>query len=156
MLTILRSIPRTGRVAAVAALIAVGFGASSGPVPQLATSSAMAQSPTLQMLDRFEMGQWEVRARDVAGQRSVLCIDNGRDLIQLRHPGQSCRSFVVEDGPGSVTVQYTCPGNGYGRTHIRYENARLAQVDSQGIASGLPFDFSAEARKIGSCATARR
>jgi hypothetical protein len=155
-LTILRSIFPFSRVALGAGLITVGFAASSVLGSQALAPRAMAQTSSLQMLDRFEVGQWEVRTRDLAAQRSLLCIDNGRDLIQLRHGGENCRSFVVEDGPGSVTVQYTCPGNGYGRTRIRFENARLAQVDSQGIAGGLPFDFSAEARKIGGCATAHR
>jgi hypothetical protein len=31
------------------------------------------------------------------------------------------------------------------------ENARLAQIETQGIAQGLPFDYSAEARRVGSC-----
>lgn len=146
MLTIFPFIPMLRRAGIGVMLIAVGF-----TVPMV-----LAQGSTLQMLDRLELGQWEVRARDKVGQRNVMCIDNGRDLIQIRHAGATCRSFVVEDGPGAVTVQYTCPGNGYGRTHIRYENARLAQVETQGIAGGLPFDFSAEARKVGDCAATHR
>jgi hypothetical protein len=58
---------------------------------------------------------------------------------------------VVEDGNEEVTVQYTCRGSNYGRTNIRRESNVLAQVDSQGIANGLPFQFSAEARRTGSC-----
>jgi hypothetical protein len=50
-----------------------------------------------------------------------------------------------------VVVQYTCRGKGYGRTHIRRETGRLVQIDSQGIAGGLPFEFSAEARRVGDC-----
>ena len=49
-------------------------------------------------------------------------------------------------------VQYTCRGKGYGRTQIRRESNRLVQIDSQGIADGLPFSFSAEARRVGDCA----
>jgi len=50
-----------------------------------------------------------------------------------------------------VTVQYTCRGLGYGRTAIRRESSRLVQVQSQGIAEGLPFEISGEARRIGDC-----
>jgi hypothetical protein len=72
-------------------------------------------------------------------------------LIQLRHPNRVCRQFVVEDEPASVTVHYSCPGQGSGRTHLRFEAPRLVQIESQGFASQLPFDFEAEARRIGDC-----
>ncbi|MEQ1499615.1 MAG: hypothetical protein ABL914_13245 [Novosphingobium sp.] len=90
--------------------------------------------------------------RDRAGavvQRA--CIAKGRDLVQLRHPGRSCDSYVVQDTPGEVVVQYTCRGHGYGRTRIRRETNRLIQLDSQGIVDGLPFEFAVEARHAGSC-----
>jgi len=51
-----------------------------------------------------------------------------------------------------VVVQYTCKGRGYGRTQIRKESGQLAQIDSRGIANGLPFEFTAEARRVGDCA----
>lgn len=36
-------------------------------------------------------------------------------------------------------------------TRIRRETARLVRAGSQGIAAGLPFDFSAEARRSADC-----
>lgn len=82
-----------------------------------------------------------------------MCIDHARRFIQLRHQADTCDRFVVEDGTNDVTVQYTCRGRGYGRTHIRRETSRLVQIDSQGIANGLPFEFTVEARRIGDCGT---
>ncbi|WP_225010656.1 MULTISPECIES: hypothetical protein [Novosphingobium] len=111
----------------------------------------VAGAPSLAMLDRFESGQWELRQRDGGGGGSRRCLGNGRTLIQLRHPGLQCRSTIIEDGEASVTVQYVCPGNGYGHTRIRLENPRLAQIETQGIANGLPFAFVAEARRAGPC-----
>ncbi|MCX7284196.1 MAG: hypothetical protein NTX28_09160 [Novosphingobium sp.] len=102
------------------------------------------------MLDRLEPGLWEVRARDNA-ETVQICIDNGRKLIQIRHQREQCRRLVVEDLPGMVTVHYTCPANGYGHTTLRFENPRLAQLETQGIDKGLPFNFVAEARRIGAC-----
>lgn len=110
-----------------------------------------AQAPGLAMLDRIESGRWELRHRGQAGGTELLCIGNGRRLIQLRHPNVTCESYVVEDGPTDVTVQYTCRGRGFGRTHIRRETSRLIQLESQGIAEGFPFDFSAEGRRVGDC-----
>lgn len=107
---------------------------------------AYGQRASLAMLDRIG-GGWELRERD-GGARNI-CIEGGRRMIQLRHPGLPCSSVVVQDTPSEVTVQYTCRGQGYGRTHIRRETDSLIQVDSQGIVNGLPFSFSAEGRKTG-------
>ena len=112
---------------------------------------AFGTGPSLVMLDQLDGGRWEVRER-AASQPQRLCVPNGRRLIQLRHPGAHCETFVVEDGPAQVEVQYTCQGRGYGRTRVRRETNRLVQIDSQGIADGLPFEFSVEARRVGDCA----
>lgn len=105
---------------------------------------------SLAMLDSLENGGWEVRFRDGSGVRKI-CVRTGRELIQLRHPEGDCNRFVIEDKADTVTVQYTCRGNGYGRTHIRKESSSLVQLDSQGIAGGKPFQFTAEARRTGTC-----
>jgi len=110
-----------------------------------------AQGPGLAMLDHIEPGHWELRLRDGGNSVESMCITNGRRMIQLRHPNIACESYVVSDGANDVTVQYTCRGRGYGRTHVRRESRRLLQIESQGIADGFPFDFAAEARRIGDC-----
>lgn len=123
----------------LAAAVFAGGAAAAGPQGSLA------------MLDGLEPGQWELRQRDGSGPTSLRCLGSGRPLIQLRHANLQCRSAVIEDTAASVTVQYVCPGNGYGRTRIRLENPRLAQLETQGVAGGLPFSFDAEARRLGSC-----
>ncbi len=115
------------------------------------TVPASGQRPALAMLDQLDSGKWELRLRDGRNAVERLCVNNGRRFIQLRHTAPNCERFVIDDQPGQVTVQYTCRGKGYGRTHIRRETNRLVQIDSQGIAEGLPFDFTAEARRVGEC-----
>jgi len=110
-----------------------------------------AERPSLAMLDQLQPGQWEVRDRDPSGGRSRLCIESGRRLIQIRHMRETCRSFTVQDTAETVTVHYTCPGNGYGQTSVRFESAQLVQLETQGIAQGLPFNLRAEARRVGTC-----
>lgn len=110
---------------------------------------ANGQRAELGMLEHLDTGAWELRER--GGVVQNLCLENGRKLIQLRHPGPPCPGVVVDDKADEVTVQYTCKGRGYGRTHIRRESNGLVQIDSQGIVNGLPFSFSAEARKTGAC-----
>jgi hypothetical protein len=112
---------------------------------------AMGAGQSLAMLDQLEAGRWEIRVREAGAQIQRICLASGRQLIQLRHPGGNCDRFVVQDSPGEVVVQYTCKGHGFGRTHVRRESGRLAQVETQGIADGLPFQFSAEARRVGDC-----
>jgi hypothetical protein len=111
---------------------------------------AFGGGPSLAMLDQLESGRWELRERSGAAAQRV-CLQNGRRLIQLRHAGLPCESYVVNDSPSQVVVQYTCRGRGYGRTEIRRETNRLVQVQSQGIVDGLPFVITAEARRIGDC-----
>ena len=109
-----------------------------------------AEAPALKALGSLEPGRWEVRFRD-GGPPRLVCVRSGHDLIQLQHAAGGCSRFVVEDAADHATVQYTCRGNGYGRTTIRTESPRLAQLTSSGIADGLPFELAAEARRLGSC-----
>ena len=109
-----------------------------------------ANSAELEMLDRLERGEWDLRIRD-DGSHQRICLQTGKELIQLRHRQPGCSQFVVKDEPNQVIVQYTCPGNGYGRTTIRRESSKLVQVTSQGIVNGVPFSFGGEARHQGDC-----
>jgi hypothetical protein len=104
----------------------------------------------LGMLDSLTKGAWSLRIRD-DGSEQRICLRDGRELIQLRHQQPGCSRFVVEDGADEVVVQYTCRGNGYGRTTIRREGSGLVQVRSQGIIDGAPFSISGEARHSGGC-----
>jgi hypothetical protein len=124
--------------------------ASIGAAAALAAVPAAAQAPELAMLGTLSKGAWTLRIRDDSSQQRV-CLRSGRELIQLRHKQSGCSRFVVRDSPSEVIVQYTCPGNGYGRTSIRREGSGLVQIQSQGIIDGAPFSISAEARHNGSC-----
>lgn len=112
-------------------------------VPALAVSS-------LAMLETLDRGGWQLRYRDGSGIGQV-CVQSGRELIQLRHRVGGCQSVVLTDEASEVTVQYTCAGRGYGRTNIRKETHGLVQISSQGVADGKPFQVVAEARRVGAC-----
>jgi hypothetical protein len=117
-----------------------------------AWAPALAQRASPLLFDRIETGGWEIRVREPGGQVERLCLRDQQRIIQLRHPAANCEHLLVSKSPSEVTVQYTCPGRGYGRTSIRIESPRLIQIDSQGIAGGLPFSFTAEGRRTGDCA----
>lgn len=132
---------RTGLLRAAAVLAAAGLLA----VP------AVAQAPELAMLDSLTKGTWTLRVRD-SGTQQRVCLRDGRELIQLQHRQAGCSRFVVTDAADQVVVQYTCRGNGYGRTSIRKESGGLVQVQTQGIHEGTPFSWAAEGRfTAGSC-----
>lgn len=124
--------------------------ALSGALIAMLVAPVSARAPELAMLDGLAAGSWDIHIRN-ENSHSNICVRTGRELIQIRHRQSSCSRAVVEDQPNRVTVEYNCAGAGYGRTTIRRESAQLAQIDSQGIQSGLPFHFDAEARRVGSC-----
>ena len=129
---------RMAVLGAIVALPALGLAA-----PSLAQAS-------LAMLASLDSGAWEVRFRDGSPSRK-LCVRSGREFIQLRHPSPGCSRVVIDDSSSEVTVQYTCPGKGYGRTNIRKETHGLVQIESNGVAGGKPFQLTAEARASGAC-----
>lgn len=104
----------------------------------------------LTMLDQLQRGEWELRFRDDTPTRRI-CLHSGRELLQLRHPNRDCSHYVVDNTPKQLTVQYTCPGRGYGLTTIRKETGGLVQINGSGLVDSTAFDFTAEARRIGDC-----
>ena len=112
--------------------------------------AASAAGTELAMLASLDKGGWTLRVRDDGSQQRI-CVRDGQEFIQLRHKQPGCSRFVVKDDPTEVVVQYTCRGNGYGRTSIRQEGAGLVQIESQGIVDGAPFSITAEARHAGAC-----
>jgi hypothetical protein len=110
----------------------------------------LAQSNGLALLDTLAKGEWTIKYRDGSPERRI-CLRSGAEFIQLMHKQTDCNRFVIEDSAARVTVQYTCPGNGYGRTSIRRETPALIQLESQGIVDGMPFQMAAEARRTGTC-----
>jgi hypothetical protein len=139
-------INRTDRTFRARALVAL---LGSGLVLGIAVP-VLAQGNGLAMLGTLAKGEWTIRQRGGAPDRKI-CVKSGAELIQLMHRESGCSQFVVEDGAARVTVQYTCPGNGYGRTSIRRETPALVQLESQGIEGRTPFQLTAEARRTGTC-----
>ena len=109
-----------------------------------------AQAPSLALLDGLVKGGWTLRDRETGNIRRI-CLRTGRELIQLRHPQPGCSQSLVSGSNRELTAQYTCPGDGYGRTTIRRENDDLVQISTQGIQGGKPFSLDFEARHVGAC-----
>jgi hypothetical protein len=126
------------------ALGLAGVLAVAGPVFALAV-------PKLEALAKLEPGRWQLRDPGGSAGRSICLAADPAALVQLEHEGVNCGSEVLASEAGAATVEYSCPGRGFGRTSIRVETPRLARIDTQGLADGRPFAYRVEARKVGSC-----
>jgi hypothetical protein len=117
-------------------------------------AAAFAQGTDLSLLESLDRGLWQLRA--VGGGNSAaaidkLCVGDPARLTQIQHGDASCTRYVVRSTPNSVTVSYTCNGQGQGLTTIRKESAKLIHIQSQGIRNNSPFSFSVEARRARAC-----
>jgi hypothetical protein len=129
------------------------FRALVGALVLLAATASVAVAPTngLALLDTLERGMWQLRATGGEEPPTKICLGKPENLLQIRHSGLACEQYVVRSTENSVTVSYTCKGQGQGLTTIRKESNRIIHIQSQGIRDNAPFSFSVEGRKTGTC-----
>ena len=135
---------RAVRFAFLSAVATVGVAAA---LPQLKPINAMAA---------VQPGLWSIHALD-RGESDIpaICVSDTTRLLQFRHPTQTCSRFVIADTPHVATIQYSCPGAGWGRTSVRIISPGQLRLDTQGIADNAPFALAAEAKRIGDCRSQR-
>lgn len=129
------------------------YGVLAGGLLAMSAGLAAAtpvQAPGLKVLAQIEPGRWQLRETDSKAERTV-CVSDPRILIQLHHGAAQCSRFIVDNQATTGTVHYTCSGAGHGRTTISVETPRLLQIQTQGLAGGLPFQSEIEARRLGGC-----
>lgn len=114
-------------------------------------AGAVAQEARMIALGGVERGAWSLHEIGKSASTRAICVHDPRVLLQLVHGPAQCEQFVIEDQPNRVTVQYRCPGQGYGRTTIRVEDRNLIRIQTQGLMKGAPFDFDYEGRYTGKC-----
>ena len=105
--------------------------------------------PDLEFFATLERGRWQLR--DSVGEARSVCLASPTVFVQLEHDGVACAQEILANDKGAATVQYSCPGRGFGHTSVRVETPRLARIDTQGLLDGRPFAYRAEARRIGPC-----
>jgi hypothetical protein len=120
----------------------------------LAGAALQAAAPTAAADDnplaKLETGKWTVRSSEGATARD-LCLADPAALVRLEHSGMACADDSVTADARGATIQYSCPGHGYGHTILRIETPRVATIETQGLVDGRPFAYRATARKIGPC-----
>ena len=129
------------RRGALCILSAAGLAA---PLYAFATGGASA-------FGQLERGRWQIRDLDADVDRQSLCLGDPILLAQLEHQGPPCAREIIDSGPTGGTVRYTCRGRGFGHSTLRIETPRRVKIHTQGINGAQPFDFRAEARRVGDC-----
>jgi hypothetical protein len=120
-------------------------------LPLVGLLATAADAPPLTALAQLQPGKWTLTSRDGEFATRSICLGDPKVLIQVRQPLPTCNRFVVANDPRRAVVSYTCAGAGNGLTTIRVETPRLAQIETQGVAAGSPFDLAIEARRTGEC-----
>jgi hypothetical protein len=126
------------------------------PIRRLFTALAAAALPAALVaanddpLALLETGKWSVKSNDGSSARE-LCLGDPVQLVRLEHAGMACRDESVAGEPRGATIQYSCPGHGYGHTTLRIETPRVATIETQGLVDGRPFAYRGTARKLGPC-----
>ncbi|WP_336974279.1 hypothetical protein [Sphingobium aromaticiconvertens] len=124
---------------------------TTGAAMMMAAMAGAEPTPPMKALHQLEPGQWELRERGAGSEVRRLCVSDLEQLLQFRHGRASCKRFIVTDTPRELVVTYDCGVSGSGRTALRTETSRLAQIQAQGIADGAPFEMAVEARRVGIC-----
>ena len=124
----------------------------------LAAAAALGAAPAYALvaghaaaLSKIERGRWHVRELDSAVASATLCLGDPAQILRFAHRNASCTADVFEDGARGATIQYSCPGRGFGHTHVRVETPRAMLIDTQGLSNGRPFSYRLEARRVGAC-----
>ena len=105
------------------------------------------------VLAKVAPGQWQLKEVDGDDSRA-LCIADPAAILQVVHPRAQCTRAVIESGPRAMTVHYTCPGAGHGRTTLTLRSGTSLRVQTQGMVGGAPFNYDFDARRTGDCGAA--
>lgn len=118
----------------------------------LLVAAANPKDPAV--LAQIEPGAWQLR--ELGGTARALCLTDPSSLLQIQHGMANCQHRLIEDGPRSATVHYSCPGAGHGRTVLKVETGRSLALETQGIDHGEPFDLRYQLTRTGACQAAAR
>lgn len=138
----------------LAALTAATAPPPARPGQSQSPPSAKQAQPPLVAVGALQPGLWQLLVTDGGHtQPREICLGDARQLLQLRHGTAACTTLVVSNDAKVATVQYSCPGAGWGRTSLRPETPATLHIDSQGIADNAPFSLTVEGKRIAACPT---
>ncbi len=123
-------------------------------VAMLAMTAAAAAAGKLKTLSEAAPGLWELTGVQGSKTPARECLTNLAALGQYEHRARACKATVQSDTGKVAVINYTCGGQDFGRTSIKFVTPRNLKVETQGISDGLPFGYTIAARRVGECAPA--
>jgi hypothetical protein len=126
---------RLGALAGVGAVALIALTAAQRP-------TALANAPA---------GQWEIKGVPGAKAPALQCLSDVLALAQFEHRGKSCTHRIITNAASSTVIEYSCGGDGFGRTKINVITPRNLRIETQGISDNMPFNYLLQARRVGDC-----
>lgn len=96
-------------------------------------------------------GLWDVSVSATGNNARRFCLADPMILTQWEHRSRACARTILSERGSSATIEYSCPGGGFGQSVITLVTPRSIKVDTQGISGEGPFAYSLYARRAGSC-----
>ena len=101
-------------------------------------------------------GEWSVSTSATGTNGAKHCLADAGILTQWEHRRAHCTRVVLSGTQDRADVQYTCTGGGFGNSKVQVLTPRSVRIQTQGIASGLPFGYTIHARRLGPCPVVKR
>ena len=102
-------------------------------------------------LSQTQPGLWEISGAPGASSPVRQCVAEVAALARFEHRAKNCTAKVLKDGNGSVAIDYSCGGAGFGHSQIDVITPRSLRISTQGISDGLPFNYVLQARRVDDC-----
>lgn len=120
-------------------------------VVALVLGGGLATAAPLALFGKSQPGMWELSGMQGARAPARLCVADLAQLAQIEHRGRGCKLKPIREDASSVTFTYECSGKDFGRSEVSFVTPRNFKIVSQGIAGGLPFSHTVQARRLGEC-----
>jgi len=102
-------------------------------------------------LSQAQAGLWEISGKPGSNTPVRQCVVDVASLARFEHRAKNCSAKVLKDSNGSVAIDYSCGGAGFGHSEIDVITPRSLRISTQGISDGLPFNYVLQARRIDDC-----
>jgi hypothetical protein len=112
------------------------------------TPSAAEPPPALAQV---QGGLWEISGAPGSAAPLRQCVAEIAALARFEHRAKSCSATVLKSAGSMTSIEYSCPGAGFGHSEIQVITPRSLRISTQGISDGLPFNYVLQAHRVEDC-----